>query len=388
MNQGKILFSQILECLHPQQFHRCLDRYPMARISKGFSAWDHLLCMSFAQMTFRESLRDIEACLAGRPQLYSMGIRGNVTRTNLAYAGAHRDWRVFADLAAHLTVKARRLYAGDTTGLDVDQMVYALDSSTIDLCLTLFPWAKFRRTKSAIKLHTVIDLHGSIPVFISITDGSVHDVNILDTILFEAGSIYAMDRGYVDFKRLHRIHRSGAFFVLRAKSNMRFYVIESHDIDAGSGLRCDQIIRLKTAKGKRDYPERIRRIRYVDSETGKSLVFITNHFDLPALTVAAVYKNRWQIELFFKWIKQNLRIKAFYGTNENAVRSQIWIAICVYLLVAIFKKEHGIKESLARILQILSVNIFSKEPVNQILTTIHTRNEAIDISNQLIFNDL
>ena len=317
-----------------------------------------------------------------------MGIRGNVTRTNLAYAGANRDWRVFADLAAHLTIKARRLYAGDAIGLDVDQMVYALDSSTIDLCLTLFPWAKFRRTKSAIKLHTIIDLHGSIPVFISITDGSVHDVDILDVIAFEAGSIYVMDRGYVDFGRLHAIHRSGAFFVLRAKSNMRFYVIESHKVDTGSGLRCDQIIRLKTSKGKRDYPERIRRIRYVDFETGKSLTFITNHFDLPALTVAAVYKNRWQIELFFKWIKQNLRIKAFFGTNENAVRSQIWIAICVYLLVAIFKKEHGIEESLARILQILSVNVFSKEPVAEILTTIHTRNDASDIPNQLSFKDL
>jgi len=338
MNQGKLLFSQILELLHPQQFHRCVDRYPMARVSKSFSAWDYFLCMCFAQMTFRESLRDIESCLSGRAQLYSMGIRGNVTRTNLAYAGEHRDWRIFADLAAHLIVRARRLYACDTTSLDIDQMVYALDSSTIDLSLTLFPWAKFRRTKSAIKLHTMIDLHGSIPVFISITDGSVHDVNILDAIAFEAGSIYVMDRGYVDFERLYRIHRSGASFVLRAKCNMRFYVVASNAVDVSTGLRCDQVIRLKTAKGKKDYPERLRRIRYVAPETGKSLTFITNHFELPALTVAAIYKNRWQIELFFKWIKQNLRIKAFYGTNPNAVRSQIWIAICVYLMVAIFKK--------------------------------------------------
>ena len=327
MNQGKILFSQILECLHTQQFHRCVKRYPTARVSKSFSAWDQFLCMSFAQITFRESLRDIEACLAGRSQLYSMGIRGNVTRTNLAYAGEHRDWRVFADLAAHLIAKARRLYADDTKELDIDQMVYALDSSTIDLCLTLFPWAKFRRTKSAIKLHTMIDLHGPIPVFISITDGSVHDVNILDVITYEAGSIYVMDRGYVDFARLHRIHRCNAFFVLRAKSNMRYYVSASNAVDKSSGLRCDQIICLNGVKSKMDYPERLRRIHYVDPDTEKSLIFITNHFELPALTVAAIYKQRWQIELFFKWIKQNLRIKAFYGTHPNAVRSQIWIAI-------------------------------------------------------------
>ena len=388
MNQGKIVFSQILECLHPQQFHRCVDRYPMPRVSKSFSAWDHFLCMSFAQMTFRESLRDIEACLASRPQLYSMGIHGNVTRTNMAYAGEHRDWRVFADLAAHLIAKARKLYADDATGLEIDQMVYALDSSTIDLCLTVFPWAKFRSTKSAIKLHTMIDLHGSIPVFIDITDGKVHDVNILDVIAFEAGSIYVMDRGYVDFARLHRIHCCGAFFVLRAKCNMRFYVMESRPVDRDGGVRCDQVIRLRTANGKRDYPDRLRRIRYVDAETNKSLVFITNQFELPALTVAAIYKNRWQIELFFKWIKQNLRIKVFYGTTPNAVRSQIWIAICVYLLVAIFKKLHGIEESLGRILQVVSVNVFAKEPLNQLLTHDHTRNEPIDIPNQLSFKDL
>ncbi|HEY5749467.1 MAG TPA: IS4 family transposase [Chryseolinea sp.] len=386
MNVGQILFSQVIECLHPEQFRRCVSRYPMARRSKSMSAWDHFLCMAFAQMTFRESLRDIEACLAGRPQLCMMGIRGNVTRTNLAYAGEHRDWRVFADLAARLIIKARRLYAGDTTALDIEQMVYALDSTTIDLCLTLFPWAKFRTTKSAIKLHTLIDLHGRIPVFISITEGKVHDVNILDVIAFEAGSIYVMDRGYVDFQRLHGIHLSNAFFVLRAKSNLRFYVIESRTVDPSSGVRCDQIIRLKTTKGKTDYPERLRRIRYVDPETRKSLVFITNHFELPALTVAAIYKNRWQIELFFKWIKQNLRIKAFYGTNSNAVRTQIWIAICVYLMVAIFKKQHGIEESLGRILQVLSVNVFSKDPVNQLLTTANTRNEDSNICNQLIFN--
>lgn len=388
MNRGKLLFSQVIECLHGQQFQRCVNRYPMARISKSFSAWDQFLCMSFAQMTFRESLRDIEACLAGRPQLYFMGIRGNVTRTNLAYAGEHRDWRVFADLATYLITKARRLYADDTTGLDIEEMVYALDSSTIDLCLTLFPWAKFRQTKSAIKLHTMIDLRGSIPVFISISDGKVHDVNILDAINFEAGSIYVMDRGYVDFKRLYRIHSSNALFVVRAKRNMSFYVAVSNAVDGASGLRCDQLIRLKSAKSKAHYPERLRRIRYVEPETGRSLTFITNHFELPPQTVAAIYKSRWQIELFFKWIKQNLRIKAFYGTHPNAVRSQIWIAICVYLMVAIVKKQHGITESLSRILQILSVNVFSKEPLHQLLTVTHTRNQPIDISNQLILNDL
>jgi len=388
MNIGKILFSQVIECLHPEQFRRCVTRYPMPRRSKSLSAWDYFLCMAFAQMTFRESLRDIEACLAGRPQLYMMGIRGNVTRTNLAYAGEYRDWRVFADLALHLIAKARRLYSDDTTALDIEQMVYALDSTTIDLCLTLFPWAKFRRTKSAIKLHTVIDLHGPIPVFISITNGKVSDVNILDEIAFEAGSIYVMNRGYVDFRRLYGIHRSSAYFVLRAKTNMRFNVIESRSVPPSSGVRCDQIIRLKTTKGKRDYPERLRRIRFVDPETGKSLVFITNNFELPALTVAAIYKNRWQIELFFKWIKQNLRIKAFYGTSNNAVRTQIWIAVCVYLMAAIFKKQHRIEESLGRILQVLSVNVFSKEPVNQLLTTNNTRNNDHNICKQLLFKDL
>ena len=388
MNQGQLLFSQVLAYVHPEAFRRCVERYPMARVSKNFSAWDQFLCLSFAQMTFRESLRDIEACLSGRPQLYSMGIRGNVTRTNLAYANTHRDWRVFADLAAHLIPKARNLYAGDATGLEIDQMTYALDSSTIDLCMELFPWAKFRRTKSAIKLHTMIDLHGSIPVFISITDGSVHDVNILDVIPFEAGSIYVMDRGYVDFKRLHHIHRNNAFFVLRSKRNMRFYAAPSNPIDPTSGLRSDQVIRLKIAKSKMDYPDKLRRIRYVDPETNKSLTFITNQFELPALTIAAIYKKRWQIELFFKWIKQNLRIKKFYGTNPNAVRSQIWSAICVYLMVAILKKQHRIEESLSRILQVISVNVFSKDPIDQLLATPHPENITTTSHNQLLFNYL
>ncbi len=382
-----------MDTLHREQFERCVARYPMPRQSRGFSARDQFLSMAFAQVTFRESLRDIEACLSGCRYLYSMGFRGNVTRTNLAYANEHRDWRVYADLAQVLIRRARRLYAKDTHGLDIDELVYALDASTIDLCLAMFPWANFRQTKAAIKLHTMIDLKGAIPVFISITDGSVHDVNILDDITFEPGSIYVMDRGYVDFRRLYRINQAGAFFVTRAKSNMAFYVTQSREVDKSTGLRCDQSIRLKTAKGKKDYPGQLRRIRFVDAETGKSLVFITNHFGLAAIIIAQIYKSRWQIELFFKWIKQNLRIKAFYGTSENAVKTQIWIAISVYLMVACLNKIHGFDESLSRILQVLSVNVFQKDHINQVLTKFEMENHALGtrdgqlgIHNQLTLN--
>lgn len=359
----------------------------MPRSSRTFSARDQFLSMAFAQMTYRESLRDIEACLRGSSHLYAMGIRGNITRTNLAYANENRDWRVYRDLAQVLIRKARRLYASESHGLDIDEMVYALDSTTIDLCLSMFPWATFRQTKSAIKLHTLMDLRGSIPVFISITEGSVHDVNILDKILFEAGSIYVMDRGYVDFGRLHRIDQARAFFVTRAKSNLRSYVSRSNPIDRSTGLRCDQVIGLCTAKSKTLYPEKLRRIRYIDPETGKSLTFLTNHFELPALTIAAIYKSRWNIELFFKWIKQNLRIKTFYGTTTNAVKTQIWIAICVYLMVACLNKMHGINENLSRILQVVSVNVFLKVPVNQLLAKFQTTDDDDSNSNQLMFND-
>lgn len=382
-----------MDVLDPRELSRCVSRYPMPRQSRGFTARDQFLAMAFAQMTFRESLRDIEACLGGSRYLYSMGFRGNVTRTNLAYANEHRDWRVYAGLAQVLIRRARRLYVEDTHGLDIDELIYALDSSTIDLCLNMFPWAHFRKTKAAVKLHTMIDLKGSIPVFISITDGSVHDVNILDEINFEPGSIYVMDRGYVDFQRLHSIHQSGAFFVTRAKSNMAFYVSESRTVDKATGLRCDQTIRLKTAKGKKDYPGQLRRIRFIDVETGKSLVFITNHFGLLAIIIARIYKSRWQIELFFKWIKQNLRIKAFYGTSENAVKTQIWIAISVYLMVACLNKIHGFDENSSRILQALSMNIFQKDHINQILTkpetgnhALETRNSEFGLLNQLMFN--
>ena len=386
MNEGRTIFSQVMDVLDPKELTRCVSRHPMPRESRGFSARDQFLSMAFAQMTFRESLRDIEACLSGCRHLYAMGFRGNITRTNLAYANEHRDWRVYADLAQVLIRRARRLYASDGHGLDIDEMVYALDASTIDLCLSMFPWAHFRQTKAAVKLHTMIDLKGSIPVFISITAGSVHDVNILDDIAFEPGSIYAMDRGYVDFQRLYRIHQAGAFFVTRAKSNMAFYVSTSRPVDKTTGLRSDQRIGLKTNKSKCDYPEKLRRVRYTDAETGKSLVFITNHFGLPAITIAYIYKSRWHIELFFKWIKQNLRIKAFYGTSENAVKTQIWVAISVYLMVACLNKIHGFDENLSRILQVLSVNAFQKEPINQILTKLETRNDDLELRNQLMFN--
>lgn len=388
MNTGRLVFTQVMDVLDPKQLTRCIDRYPMPRASKGMTARDQFLAMAFAQITFRESLRDIEACLRGCSHLYAMGIRGNITRTNLAYANEHRHWRVYEALAQVLIRKARRLYREDSNGLDIDEMVYAVDASTIDLCLSMFPWAHFRKTKAAIKLHTQIDLTGSIPVFMQITDGSVHDVHFMDRMLIEAGSIYVFDRGYLDFARLFRIESTNAYFVIRAKSNTRFQICESRPVDKSCGLRCDQTIRLSTYKGKRDYPKKLRRISFFDTETRKRLVFLTNHFDLPALTIAAIYKRRWQIELFFKWIKQNLRIKAFFGTSENAVRTQIWIAICVYLMVACLNKVHGIEESLSRILQIMSVNVFQKVTFNQLLGDFTTEGEEAGFSKQLIFNDL
>lgn len=387
MNAGRLIFTQVTDLIDRKEFQRCINLHPMSRISKSMTARDQFLAMVFAQITFRESLRDIEACLRGCSHLYAMGLRGSITRTNLAYANERRDWRVYEALAQVLIRKARRLYAGDSDGLDLDELVYAVDSSTIDLCLSMFPWATFRTTKAAIKLHTQIDLTGPIPVFMRITEGSVHDVRFLDQIFFEAGSIYVFDRGYLDFERLFRIGKAGAYFVIRSKKNTRFYVLESRPVDKSSGLRCDQVIRLSTAKGKRGYPQTLRRISFIDTETGKRLVFLTNHFGLPAITIAAIYKSRWKIELFFKWIKQNLRIKAFYGTSENAVRTQIWIAICVYLMVACLNKVHGINESLSRILQILSVNVFQKVPFYQLLADYDTRIGENDISKQLVFKD-
>jgi hypothetical protein len=388
MNTGRLIFTQVIDLLDRKEFQRCIAQHPMPRASKSMTARDQFLAMAFAQITFRESLRDIEACLRGCSHLYAMGIRGNVTRTNLAYANEHRDWRVYEALAQVLIRKARRLYREDSNGLDIDEMVYAVDASTIDLCLSMFPWAHFRKTKAAIKLHTQIDLTGSIPVFIKITDGSVHDVHFMDQMILEAGSIYVFDRGYLDFTRLFRIESANAFFVIRAKRNMRFSRCKSRPVDKSCGLRCDQTIRLSTYKGKRDYPGKLRRISFFDTETRKRLVFLTNHFDLPAQVIADIYKRRWQIELFFKWIKQNLRIKAFFGTSENAVRTQIWIAICVYLMVACLNKVHGMDESLSKILQILSVNVFQKVTFNQLLGDFKAVSEECKISKQLILNDL
>jgi len=316
-----------------------------------------------------------------------VGIRGRVTRTNLAHANENRDWRVFAALAQLLIRKARRLYGPEDRDVRLDEMVYALDSTTIDLCLSLFPWANFRKNKAAIKMHTLIDLCGSIPVFISITEGRTHDVNILDEITPEPGSIFVMDRGYIDFARLYQLHHARAYFVVRAKSNLNFYVAQSRPVNRSGGLRCDQTIRLKGARSKTLYPSTLRRVSFRDPETGKRLVFLTNHFGLSAKTVASLCKSRWHIELFFKWIKQNLRIKAFFGTSENAVKTQIWIAICVYLLVACLKKIHQIPESLGRILQVTSVNVFQKDPINQLLTNIDISNTPIESSNQLMFKD-
>ena len=345
--------------------------------------------MAFAQLTYRESLRDIEACLGSQANLlHAMGIRGTVTRTNLAYANEHRSWEVYFELGQILIRKARKLYSTDRYLKEIDEVVYAIDASTIDLCMNLFPWARFRRRKSAIKLHAMIDLNGSIPAFIAITEGKVHDVNALDWIVFEAGSFYVLDRGYVDFMRLSRIHSTRAYFVTRAKANMSYYVRESRPVDKSAGLRSDQTIRLNGTKTKTLFPHDLRRVSFLDEESGKLLVFVTNNFEIDALVVAKIYKARWQIELFFKWIKQNLRVKSFFGLSENAVKTQIWIAVCVYLMVAILNKTLRIEQSMSRILQVISVNIFSKDPIHQLLMKNDTRELNVDNSNQLIFNDL
>lgn len=388
MNAGRLVFSQIADVIHREQFDRCVSKYPMQRASRSFTARDQFLCMAFAQLTFRESLRDIEACLLSQASLlYAMGIRGLVTRTNLAYANERRDWRVYFELAQILIRKARKLYVSDRYIEEIDEIVYAIDASIIDLCMSLFPWARFRKRKSAIKLHAMIDLQGSIPVFVAITEGKVHDVNALDWIALEAGAFYVMDRGYVDFARLARIHGALAFFVTRAKANMSFYVRESRTVDKSVGLRSDQTIRLNGTKTKALYPHDLRRISFLDPETGKLLVFITNNFEIDAIVVAKIYKARWQIELFFKWIKQNLRVKGFYGLSENAVKTQIWIAISAYLMVAILNKTLEIEQSMSRILQVISVNIFSKDPIHQLLMRDDTRHSSVDNSNQLIFKD-
>jgi len=388
MNFGKILFSQLMDFLPTYEFRQSVERYDGNYKIKSFSCWDQYLCMAFAQLTYRESLRDIQACLrAAQVKLYHMGIRGKVSRNTLAHANEVRDWRIYADFAQVLIGIARRLYANDDFGVELDQTVYALDATTIDLCLSLFPWAKFRKKKGAVKLHTLLDLRGSIPTLVLVTHGKVHDVNILDDLVMEAGAIYVMDRGYLDFARLYSIHQSLAFFVTRAKSNFDFKRLYSHPVDKSTGVQSDQTIVLNNFYPKKYYPEKLRRIRYLDIEKNKRLVFLTNNFTLPALTIAELYRCRWKVELFFKWIKQHLRIKKFFGTSENAVKTQIWIAISVYVLVAIVKKRLNLKGSLYTILQILSVTLFEKTPILQALSDVEQQETEDEARNQLnLFN--
>ncbi len=356
MNQGRTVFAQVIQHAPHKAFQRCVERYPGVRRTRRFTCWDQFLCLVFAQLTFRESLRDIEACLGAVPeQLYHMGIRCEVSRSTLADANEKRDWRIHADFAQVLIKEAQRLYAGDRFALELAETVYALDSTTVDLCLSLFPWAHFRRTKSAIKLHTVLDLRGNIPSFLRVTDGRTSDVSQLDELPLEAGAIYVMDRGYVDFARLYRFTLGQASFVVRAKKNLRFQRRYSHEVDCSTGLLCDQTIVLVTARSLEGYPEPLRRVRSRDPETGKRITLLTNNFRLSAWEVAELYRCRWQVELFFKWIKQHLRIKSFYGTSDNAVKTQIWIAISTYVLVAILKKHLQTELSLYTMLQILRV---------------------------------
>ena len=370
------------------EFHQCVQRYHGHYKMKSFSCWDQFLCMAFAQLTYRESLRDIEACLrSAQRKLYHMGIRGKVSRNTLAHANQVRDWRIYADFAQILIARARRLYADDSFGIELNQTAYALDSTTIDLCLSLFPWAKFRAHKGAVKLHTLLDLRGSIPSLLIITHGKVHDVHILDQLIFEPGAFYIIDRGYLDFNRLYAIHQASAFYVIRAKSNFRFKRLYSRPVDKSTGVQSDQIIVLEGFYSHKAYPDKLRRIRYFDAEQNKRLIFLTNNFMLSALTITELFRCRWQIELFFKWIKQHLRIKAFYGTTENAVKIQIWIAIAVYVLVAIVKKQLHLDLSLYTILQILSVTLFEKTPILEALSIIQPQELERVLCNQLTLFD-
>jgi hypothetical protein len=385
MNSGKSIFAQLMDFLPSKSFRLCVKRYQGDYKLKTFSCWDQFLCMSFAQLTYRESLRDIEACLrAQQTKLYHLGIRGKVSRNTLAHANSVRDWRIYADFAQVLITRARVLYADDSFGVELAQTVYALDATTIDLCLALFPWAKFRKYKGAVKLHTLLDLRGSIPTVVIITHGKVHEVNILDQLSFEAGAFYIMDRGYLDFARLYKLHLASAFFVTRAKKRFDFHRLYSQPVDRATGVICDQMVTLVNPVPLQGYPEKLRRIRYFDVQTNQRLVFLTNNFSLPPLTIAQLYRSRWQVELFFKWIKQHLRIKNFYGTSENALRTQIWIAISVYVLVAIVKKELQLDASLYRMLQICSVTLFEKTPISQALSLADDQTDLDDLCKQLI----
>ena len=388
MESDTTIFTQLMDFIPRYDFQQCVERYNGNYKVKSFSCWDQFLCMAFAQLTYRESLRDIEACLrVARSKLYHMGIRGRVSRNTLAHANQVRDWRIYADFAQILIGIARPLYAEESFGVDLEQSAYALDSTIIDLCLSLFPWAQFRTHKAGVKLHTLLDLHGNIPTLAFITNAKVHDVNVLDLIAYEPGALYIMDRGYLDFARLFSIHSGKAFFITRAKSNFRFKRLYSHPVDKTTGLRSDQTIVMKGFYARKDFPEKFRRIRYYDAMHNKYLIFITNNFYLPAITIADLYRCRWQVELFFKWIKQHLRIKSFFGTSENAVKTQIWIAISIYVLVAIVKKQLKSELNLYTILQILSVSLFEKMPILQALTPDSCENHIVPDCIQLILFD-
>ena len=389
MNTDRTVFSQIMDFFPKYEFNKRVSKYNGNYRARTFTCWDQFLCMSFAQLSYRESLRDIEACLTAQPsKLYHMGIKGRVARTNLARANEKRDWRIYAEFAQILITKARKLYEDDPNfTVQLRNTVYALDSTTIDLCLSVFPWAKFRKHKGAIKIHALLDLRGSIPTFIEITEALLHDMNILDVLTTEPGSFYIMDRGYLDFERLHRIKENLGYFIIKAKKNMKFRRLYSQKVDKSTGLRCDQTILMSGYYTHKNYPDKLRRVKYYDKISNKSFVFLTNNFTISALTVAELYHNRWKIEIFFKWIKQHLKIKAFYGTTQNAVKTQIWIAISVYVLVAVIKKRLNIDLSLYTILQILSVSLFEKVSILQLLTNSSDANLQPENPNQLfLFN--
>ncbi len=388
MHAGKLVFAQLMAHLPLHTFRQCVANYPSRYPTLTFSHLDQFLCLAFAQLTYRESLRDIETCLrAHQAKLYHLGIRGNIAKSTLADANESRDWRIYQDFALSQIKLARKLYSQDRFAVELEQTVYALDTTTIDLCLSVFPWAHFRHAKAAVKMHTLLDLRGNIPTFIHISDGKMHEVNVLDILIPEAGSFYIMDRGFTDFARWFTLHQAQAFFVIRGKSNLLCRRIYSRPVDKATGLRCDQTIALTAPKACKDYPQHLRRIKFYDAEHDRHLVFLTNNFDLPALTIAQLYRCRWQVELFFKWIKQHLRIKKFYGTTENAVKTQIWIAITVYVLVAIVKKHLNTEASLYTILQILSLTLFEKTPLDQLLKNTETQMDSLLINNQLnLFN--
>lgn len=384
MNSGQYVLSQLLDGIHREQFHRCVNRYGGDYKVQTFSTWQQFVCLVFAQLTWRESLRDVEACLNARAgQLYHLGLRGPVKRSTLADALANRDWRIFADLAQLLIQQARKLYASEPIALDLEQTIYALDASIIDLCLSVYPWARFDALRSGLKIHTQLELHSQLPAQIMVSLATFQEVVWLDQLTYEPGAFYLMDRAYVDWRRLYAIEQARAWFVVRAKKSLCCCRLHSQPVDADTGLRSDQIISLQAFYAAKKYPDKLRRVRFYDLEHRRALVFLTNHFGLPALTVARLYQQRWQVELFFRWLKQHLRIKTFYGTSDNAVRAQLWVAVCVYALVAILKKRIGSDSTLYEILQILSVSLFEKTPVAQLFQTLSSQNESPQFSNQL-----